>query len=73
MANIVYGLSGEGSGHSSRSKEMIRYLQKQGHTVKVTSYDRGYRNLKDEFDVLEIEGLSFVIEDNKISFFQNIH
>jgi uncharacterized protein (TIGR00661 family) len=68
MAKIVYGLSGEGSGHSSRSKEMIRYLQKQGHTVKVTSYDRGYRNLKDEFDILEIEGLSFVIEDNKISF-----
>ena len=68
MANIVYGFSGEGSGHSSRSKEMIRFLQKQGHDVKATSYDRGYRNLKDEFDILEIEGLSFVIEDNKISF-----
>lgn len=68
MPKIVYGLSGEGSGHSYRSKEMIRYLIKQGHSVKVTSYDRGYQNLKDEFDVLEIEGLSLVVEDNKISF-----
>lgn len=68
MAKIVYGLSGEGQGHSSRSKEMIRFLQKQGHIVKAASYDRGYLNLKDEFDILEIEGLSFVVKNNKISF-----
>ena len=57
MARIVYGLSGEGSGHSSRSQQMARHLVAQGHEVKLASYDRGYRNLKEEFDMLEIEGL----------------
>jgi uncharacterized protein (TIGR00661 family) len=67
MAKIVYGLSGEGSGHSSRSREMISHLISKGHEVKVASYDRGYRNLKDDFEMMEIEGLSIVSEDNKIS------
>ena len=67
MAKIIYSLSGEGSGHSSRSREMITHLIKKGHTVKVASYDRGYQNLKDDFDVLEIEGFSIVSEDNKVS------
>jgi len=67
MAKIVYSLSGEGSGHSSRSREMITHLIKKGHTVKVASYDRGYQNLKNDFDVLEIEGFSIVSEDNKVS------
>ncbi len=67
MAKIVYGVSGEGSGHSSRSSVIINHLMKNGHTVKVASYNRGYQNLKDKFDVLKIEGLKFVIEDNKIS------
>ena len=67
MARIIYSLSGEGSGHSSRSREMITHLLKMGHTVKVASYDRGYSNLKDDFDVLEIEGFSIISEDNKVS------
>lgn len=67
MARIIYSLSGEGSGHSSRSREIITHLQKMGHTVKVASYNRGYSNLKDDFDVLEIEGFSIISEDNKVS------
>ena len=67
MAKIVYSLSGEGSGHSSRSREMITHLLGNGHEVKVASYDRGYQNLKDDFDVMEIEGFSIVSEDNKVS------
>ena len=46
---------------------MITHLIGQGHTVKVASYDRGYQNLKDDFDVLEVEGFSIVSEDNKVS------
>jgi len=72
MAKIIYGLSGEGSGHSSRSREMITHLQNQGHIVKVASYDRGYRNLKDDFDVMEIVGLRFVNENNKISKYKTL-
>ena len=67
MAKIVYGVSGEGSGHSSRAREMINHLQDLGHTVKVVSYDRGYKNLKDDFDVFETEGLHIASLDNRVS------
>ena len=67
MAKIVYGVSGEGSGHSSRAREMIRHLEQLGHTVKVASYDRGYNNLEPDFDVFEIEGLHTASSDNRVS------
>ncbi len=67
MARIVYGVSGEGSGHSSRAREILAHLVGHGHQLKVASYDRGYRNLKDDFDVMEISGLSINSQDNKIS------
>ena len=66
MANIVYGVSGEGSGHSSRSREMITHLQSAGHAVKAVSYDRGYANLKDDFDVFETEGLHIASLENRV-------
>ena len=46
---------------------MARHLVGQGHEVKLASYDRGYRNLKEEFDMLEIEGLVIANENNKVS------
>ncbi|MGD8926397.1 MAG: glycosyltransferase family protein [Thioalkalispiraceae bacterium] len=67
MARIVYGVSGEGSGHSSRAREIVTHLINQGHEIKVASYDRGYRNLCDDFDVHEIAGLTIVSQDNKVS------
>lgn len=67
MARILYGVSGEGSGHSSRASFIAAHLERQGHRVKLASYDRGYRNLKDQFDVLEIAGLTIVSEDNQVS------
>ena len=67
MAKIVYGVSGEGSGHSSRAREMASHLRDQGHDLWLVSYDRGYRNLKDEFQVLEVEGLCIASENNKVS------
>jgi len=67
LAKIVYGLSGEGSGHSSRAREMITYLEQLGHAVKVISYDRGFNNLKNDFDVFEIEGLHIASSDNRVS------
>ena len=56
MVNILYGVNGEGSGHSSRAREVIAHLEAQGHRVHVASFDRGLRNLKDDFDVTEIDG-----------------
>ncbi|MFK7886742.1 MAG: glycosyltransferase family protein [Gammaproteobacteria bacterium] len=67
MAKIIYGVSGEGSGHSSRAREMLGSLITAGHEVLVVSYDRGARNLKDDFHVLEITGLHIVSRDNKVS------
>lgn len=67
MAKIVYGVSGEGSGHSSRAREMAAHLRDRGHDLWLVSYDRGYRNLKDEFRVLEVEGLRIVSSDNSVS------
>ncbi len=67
MAKIVYGVSGEGSGHSSRAREMLKHLEQLGHTIKVVSYDRGYNNLKADFDVFETEGLHIASSDNRVS------
>ncbi len=71
MARIIYGVAGEGSGHSSRSREIIAYLQSRGHTVKVVSYDRGYRNLCDKFDVFETEGGQFLVNEMQCIFGQS--
>lgn len=67
MSRIIYGVSGEGSGHSSRAREMARHLQERGHEVKIVSYDRGYRNLSADFDCLQVEGLRIVSRNNRVS------
>jgi len=68
MANILYGVNGEGSGHSSRAREVIAHLQSQGHRVYVASFDRGYKNLKDDFDVTEIDGLRLAYVENRVRY-----
>lgn len=66
MSRILYGVSGEGSGHSSRATEMTRHLLSRGHEVKIVSYDRGFRNMCAEFDAIEIEGLHIVCDNNRV-------
>jgi uncharacterized protein (TIGR00661 family) len=66
MAHILYGVNGEGSGHSSRAREVITHLESRGHTVHVASFDRGLRNLKDDFDVTEIDGLRLAYVQNRV-------
>ena len=68
MANILYGVNGEGSGHSSRAREVIAHLEAQGHSVHVASFDRGYKNLKDDFDVTEIDGLRLAYVENRVRY-----
>jgi UDP:flavonoid glycosyltransferase YjiC (YdhE family) len=41
VTRVLYGFSGEGSGHSSRAREMMRHLAERGHAVLGASYDRG--------------------------------
>ena len=67
MANILYGVNGEGAGHSTRARGVITHLQKQGHTLHVASFDRGLRNLS-EFDVTEIFGFRLTYVNNRVRY-----
>jgi uncharacterized protein (TIGR00661 family) len=72
MANILYGVAGEGSGHSSRAKEIIRFMQGEGHAVKVVSYDKGLKNLSPHFDVEKIFGLHFSYKNNRVQYIPTV-
>jgi uncharacterized protein (TIGR00661 family) len=68
MANILYGVNGEGSGHSTRAKEVISHLQQRGHNLHIVSFDRGLRNLSASFPVTEIFGLSLAYVNNRVRY-----
>lgn len=68
MSNILYGVNGEGAGHSTRSREVILHLQRQGHNVVAASFDRGIINLKDICEVLEIHGFRFTYVNNQVRY-----
>src|SRR5437660_2159063 len=72
MANILYGVNGEGAGHSTRAKEVLSHLVAQGHTVHVASFDRGLQNLSKHFDVTEIYGFRFAYVDNRVRYKRTI-
>jgi uncharacterized protein (TIGR00661 family) len=65
---ILYGLAGEGFGHSSRAREIIPYLKKKGHKVKVVTYGQAVSVLKKEgFDVFKIKGMHMEFEQGKLN------
>jgi uncharacterized protein (TIGR00661 family) len=68
MANILYGVNGEGAGHSTRSREVIAHLIAAGHNVHVASFDRGLQNLSAEFQVTEIYGFRFAYVNNRVRY-----
>lgn len=72
MSKILYSVCGEGSGHSSRAKEIINHLQKRGHQVKILSYDIGFNNLSEYFNVEKIFGLHLIYENNQVKYFKTI-
>ena len=72
MANILYGVNGEGAGHSTRAREVLTHLVAQGHKVHVASFDRGLQNLKDTFDVIEIYGFRFAYVNNRVRYKRTI-
>jgi hypothetical protein len=68
MAKIIYGVAGEGFGHSSRSHLIGQRLIDAGHDVMFVGYDKSLRYLKQYFGerVRQIFGLSFAYEDGRI-------
>ena len=72
MANILYGVNGEGAGHSTRAKEVLTHLAARGHAVHVASFDRGLQNLKPHFEVTEIYGFRFAYVNNRVRYKRTI-
>lgn len=64
---ILYGVCGEGFGHSSRAKEIISLLKKKGHKVLILTYGQAYEVLKKESEILEIEGVTLQFKNNRLS------
>ncbi|MHC5179483.1 MAG: glycosyltransferase family protein [Planctomycetota bacterium] len=68
MARILYGVAGEGFGHSSRSDLLGQRLINAGHTVLFAASNKSYRYLKPTFQdaVREVYGLSFYCRDGRV-------
>lgn len=64
---VLYGVCGEGFGHSSRAKEIITYLKKQGHTVLIITYGQAYPVLKKLSKTIKVKGIFLHYKDNKLS------
>lgn len=72
MASILYGVNGEGAGHSTRAGEVLAHLVACGHKVLVASFDRGLRNLQEQFEVTEIFGFHFSYVNNRVRYKRTI-
>lgn len=65
---ILYGVVGEGMGHATRSKVVIRHLLARGHVVKVASAGRAADFLsRAGFDVVKAEELGIEYVDGAVS------
>jgi len=64
---IIYGVSGEGFGHSSRAKEIISFLLKKKHEVLILAYGKAYTILRDfkGIKILKIQGIEMFFEKGK--------
>ena len=62
---ILYGVTGEGMGHATRSKVTCEHLIASGHEVKIVVSGRAHAFLAKSFpDVVEIKGLTIKYVDN---------
>ena len=64
---ILYGVTGEGMGHATRSKVVCEHLVARGHDVKIVVSGRAHGFLAKTFrDVVEIKGLTIRYVDNRM-------
>jgi uncharacterized protein (TIGR00661 family) len=68
MAKIIYGVAGEGLGHSSRSHLIGQHLVEAGHEVLFATSGKSLSHLRKHFGerVKEIGGLSLVCKDGTL-------
>jgi len=73
VARIVYGVQGEGRGHSSRSRVVIEHLLAAGHAVRVFTSHKAYAYLHPLFpDVHDILGLAFVFDGERVDVLKTV-
>lgn len=72
MARILYGVSGEGSGHAIRSREVVRHLRSRGHEVQIVTYGRALQLLRSEFQCHEVFGLHIDYRQNSARYLPTI-
>ena len=67
MARILYALSGEGMGHATRSKAVIKELQKK-HDILIACGGRAYQYLSEHFhNIIFIQSLHMGYKNNRLS------
>ena len=72
MARIIYGVAGQGFGHSMRSRVVIDYLKSCGHEVVILAYSQSYDYLSRFYPVREIAGINLVYKNNTLYYGQTI-
>ena len=70
MAKIIYGVAGEGFGHSSRAHIIGQWLLDAGHDVMFLVSNKSFRYLGKHFPdrVNNMPGLSFIYYNSTVSF-----
>ncbi|MBN2512499.1 MAG: hypothetical protein JXB18_06135 [Sedimentisphaerales bacterium] len=74
MAKILYGVAGEGFGHSSRSELTGRYLIDAGHDVVFAASHKSFNYLRQLFNsrVKPVHGLRFYYHDGRVDPFRTV-
>lgn len=68
---ILYGVCGEGLGHSSRAEAIILNLERKDHKVLIITYNQAYQALKN-FNPIKTKGISLVFKKEKLSLSKTI-
>jgi len=64
--DILYGVTGEGIGHATRSHVILEHLRKK-HDVHIVASNKAYNYLSRLYDdITEIEGFELTIDDNEL-------
>lgn len=77
---ILYGISGENLGHSSRAKVIIPFLLEQGHEILVLTYGDAYEDLTEFFkkknkslQIEQIDGFRLYYINEKLNLLKTVY
>ncbi|MFH1649887.1 MAG: glycosyltransferase family protein [Candidatus Woesearchaeota archaeon] len=65
MTRIIYGVQGDGFGHSARSSAIIEHLLNKGHEVRVLTSGKGMQLLS-KYKPIQIFGLRMSFKDQRV-------